>query len=127
MASKGILETVQKVGKVEIGNEFSRINIEKLKRKNKQLKNNDENVQVFEAELSLRKSSDVEDELKTPVSNETLNSSQQHMFADHYREAAKKILHFYDDDGDDYGGEIKNSSNKENICDVEIKDDGMSL
>lgn len=122
MASKGILNTVQKVGKVEIGNEFSTRNIKKLKRKNKQLKNNDEKVQDFEAELSLIKSSDVEDE-----SNKTLNSSQQHMFADHYRDAGKKILHFNDDDRDDYGGEITNSSNKENICDVEIKNDGMSL
>lgn len=126
MASKGILETVLKVNKVEIGNEFSKRNIDKLKRKNKQLKNNDENVQGFEAELSLNKSSDVEDELKTPASNKTLNSSQQYMFADHYREAAKKILHFDDDDKDDFENEI-DTSNKENICDVEIKDDGMSL
>lgn len=123
MASKGIL---QKVGKVEIGNEFSRRNIDKLKRKSKQLKN-DENVQVFEHELSLNKSSDAEDELKTPASNKTLNSSQQHMFADHYREAAKKILHFDDDNGDDDEDDIEDTANKENIRDVEIKDDGMML
>lgn len=118
MASEGILD------KIEIGNGFSQRNINKLKRKNKQLKNNDDNVQVLEAELSLNKSN-FEDELKTPASNKTLNSSQQHMFADHYREASRKILHVDDDDETDEN-EI-NSSNKENICDFETEDDGMSL
>lgn len=113
---KGIF---QKVGKVEIGNEFSRRNINKLKRKSKQLKN-DENVQIFE-------SCDAEDELKTPGSNKTLNSSQQHMFADHYREAAKKILHFDNDNEDDDEDDIEDTANKENLRDVEIREDGMML
>lgn len=81
----------------------------------------------FENELSFNESSDVEEVPITPVFNATLISSEQHMFADHYREAAKNILYFGVDEDNNGEDDIKNTSNKENICNVKMEDDGKML